>query len=77
MQIKLTRDSVLGTGKIEYPQGVQPTMGDASRSGLVTALKCGKKGEVHNLPDGVAFRLIQLGSATFANPEDEQKKKAA
>lgn len=72
MQIELTRDTILGVGKIEYPEGAPTNMGDASRSGFVMELKSGKKGQVVSVPDSIANRLISLGSARVP-----QMKKAA
>jgi len=77
MKIQLLRDSIIGPGKIERPP-VEDWQGDAVKSGMVTELNVASAGDVINLKETDANRLIQLGSAKPAPNEPlTQKKKAA
>lgn len=64
MQITLTRDSIIGVGKIET-LGKQ-MRGEGSRSGLVSQPAIRKTGETVNVTEEIGNRLIALGSATPA-----------
>ena len=71
MQIKMIRDSVVGIGEIEQDEA--GFLGDASKSGLVTAPKIARAGDVVNLKEDAATRLIQLGSAKASTGENKAK----
>lgn len=62
MKVKLIRDSIVGVGKILRPD-TEEWQGQAVKCGIVTELNTAMAGDVVNLSDADAGRLIQLGSA--------------
>jgi hypothetical protein len=71
MKIKMTRDSVVGIGEIEKDEA--GFLGDASKSGLVVKVRTAREGDVVNLKEDAATRLIQLGSAKAFTEEIKSK----
>lgn len=76
MKVTLLRDSIVGVGQIERPVSAVG-MGDAVQCGMVVKPKMAKTGDIVNLPDGEAQRMISLGSARKPLAEDSQPQKKA
>ena len=75
MEITLLRDSILGVGKIDYTKTFhRPSnkfVPDMTRAGRVTKLNSGVRGDVVDLPEATAERLIGLGSALIGSHKKE------
>ncbi len=72
MKVEILRDSIVGVGTIERPQG-GPNLGDAIQCGLVVKTKTAKVGQIVTLSETDANRMIQLGSARVPQPSENKK----